>query len=533
MSEFSVKNIFYKNILNLHRYYDKIIYSDIRKENIMNYIEYVNKVRACWLGKNIGGTLGAPLECRRGLFEVDYYLHDISQGVLPNDDLDLQIVWLNAAEKFGCNVNSEILANYWLMAITPEWSEYGAGKANLRNGILPPASGKFENLFKDSCGCFIRSEIWACLAPGRPDIAVKYAYEDACVDHADDGIYAELFCAAVQSAAFTESDRDKLIDIGLSYIPADCAIAGAINFVRKCYADGDTWQTARKKLLCEYPATFGMAFGPEEEGVPMGNIGFDAPSNIGIIIIGWLYGENDFSKSICIAAACGEDADCTAGTLAATLGIIIGTDNIDEKWKTPIGDEIKTVTLDRTGSVNIPSTVSLLTARVAKLMTVFMNQYISFNENGEMDIKTLSGDALFLSKERTAINEYLDKFPYMYNTNVIAKNYGQFFDMYISSDKNIEIIQDEEKVIDIFFMNKVQFQYWVSMTLHMPAEWEIKGGLCHSLSVKQYNSGTKRANSSLTFIPHSLTKAKYEVTLEIEIAGFASKVFVPLTLIVK
>lgn len=499
----------------------------------MKYNEYLNKVKACWLGKNIGGTLGAPLECRRGLFDVDYYLHDVTKGVLPNDDLDLQIVWLNAAEKFGREVNAEILGNYWLMSITPEWSEYGVGKSNLRNGILPPASGKYENWFKDSCGCFIRSEIWACLAPGRPDVAVKYAYEDACVDHADDGVYAELFCAAVQSAAFVESDRDTLIDIGLSYIPEDCSIAGAVRFVQKCYRDGDSWQTTRKKLLCEFPATFGLAIGPEEEGIPMGNIGFDAPSNIGIIIIGWLYGENDFSKSICIAAACGEDADCTAGTLAATLGIIMGTENIEERWKTPIGDEIKTITVDRTGSLSIPSTVTELTRRVARLMTVFMNSYINISENGEISINTMSGRELYLSKDRTAINEYSDKYPYMYDSNVIAKRSEQLFNLYISSDKNIEIAEGEEKTLDIFFMNRVHFQYWASITLHLPENWEVKGGNCHSLAIRQYNSGSMRANTSLTFIPHELSQAKYKATVEIEAAGFVSRIFVPITFVVK
>lgn len=53
-------------------------------------------------------------------------------------------------------------------------------------------------------------------------------------------------------------------------------------------------------------------------------LGYDAPSGVGMVIIGWLYGEGDFGKSICIAANCGDDADCTAGTLAATLGIIRG-----------------------------------------------------------------------------------------------------------------------------------------------------------------------------------------------------------------
>ena len=58
----------------------------------MNFKEYADKVRACWFGKNIGGTLGCPLEGRRDVFDLDFYVHDIRTGSLPNDDLDLQLV---------------------------------------------------------------------------------------------------------------------------------------------------------------------------------------------------------------------------------------------------------------------------------------------------------------------------------------------------------------------------------------------------------------------------------------------------------
>ena len=58
----------------------------------ISFETYKDKVRGCWLGKNIGGTLGAPLECIRGVYDVDYYLHDLNLGVLPNDDLDLQLI---------------------------------------------------------------------------------------------------------------------------------------------------------------------------------------------------------------------------------------------------------------------------------------------------------------------------------------------------------------------------------------------------------------------------------------------------------
>jgi len=349
----------------------------------LTYQEYKDKVRACWLGKNIGGTLGAPLECYRGVYELDYYIHDLSIGVLPNDDLDLQLVWLNAAEKYGKNLTADILGEYWLSYVVADWSEYGAGKNNMRYGLRPPISGWYKNHNKDSCGCFIRSEIWACLAPGHPEIAVRYAYEDAICDHSEEGMYGEIFCAALQSAAFVESDREKLIEVALSFIPKDCAIAKVAATVKECYESGLDWKEARKVVLQKFPGSFGMLKGYKdqepEEDVPVGNLGYDAPSNIGIMMVGWYYGEGDFSKSICISAGCCEDGDCTAGSLGATLGIIYGTGLIEEKWLKPIGDEIKTVSIDMTkGCLNIPETVTELTKRVIHLMPVFMHGNISY-----------------------------------------------------------------------------------------------------------------------------------------------------------
>ena len=99
----------------------------------------------------------------------------------------------------------------------------------MSNGIQPPISGWYNNHNCDSDGAFIRSEIWACLMPGRPELAVQYAYEEASVDHFGDGIYGEIFTAAVERAAFTESDREKLIDIGLSKSHSVSAVAECTN----------------------------------------------------------------------------------------------------------------------------------------------------------------------------------------------------------------------------------------------------------------------------------------------------------------
>ena len=37
----------------------------------LTFSDYKDKVRACWLGKNVGGTLGAPFECIRGVYDLE------------------------------------------------------------------------------------------------------------------------------------------------------------------------------------------------------------------------------------------------------------------------------------------------------------------------------------------------------------------------------------------------------------------------------------------------------------------------------
>ncbi len=195
---------------------------------ILGREEYKDKVYACWLGKNIGGTLGVPVEWRRQINDISFYLQNLKGEPVPNDDLDLQLVWLATLEMHGIDIDAHVLADSWLLYVTPHYNEYGTGKANLRRGLLPPLTGNHDNEFKDSCGAFIRSEIWACLAPGLPNVAAKYAYEDAIVDHGHgEGTYAAVMIAAIQSAGFVIGDLRTLIHIGLSYIPADCGVAQA------------------------------------------------------------------------------------------------------------------------------------------------------------------------------------------------------------------------------------------------------------------------------------------------------------------
>ena len=349
----------------------------------LDFAAYKDKVAGCWAGKNIGGVLGAPFEARRQMNEsVEFYTQDLSKGPPANDDLDLQIVWLAAAEKYGRNLNASILGEYWLSFIVPHWAEYGRGKSNMRAGFPPPLSGIIDNPYRNSCGCFIRSEIWACLAPGQPRIAAKYAFEDAIADHAGEGAFGEVFFAALQSAAFVENDPRRLIEIGLTYIPENSAMARAIKEAVKCFDGGATLAEARQRIHAAAPGSFGLQLKKISELdkknplTPHGEAGFDAPENCAFAIAGWLYGGGDFGKSICAANAFGEDTDCSCATLGATLGIINGASGIPEKWAKPLDDRIETVCIDKTVGMWIPRTTAELTDRILRVAPLFLGREI-------------------------------------------------------------------------------------------------------------------------------------------------------------
>ncbi len=320
----------------------------------LNFEEYRDRVYACWIGKNIGGTMGAPYECKRRTWDIQGFASEPGKP-LPNDDLDLQLIWLHAVEQLGpLAINAATLGEFWINQIPPNWNEYGIGKNNIRRGLTAPISGDYQNSWTNSNGAWIRTEVWASMAPGCPALAAKYAMEDAKVDHgAGEGTVAAAFVAAMQSAAFVIHDLRTCIELGLAAIPERSRMADSIRFVIECYEKGMTAMDARHAIF--------------ERNSDIGNGWFEAPTNVSYAIIGMLWGNGDFKKSMITAINCGDDTDCTAATVGATMGILGGSAAIPEDWKRHIGDEIITLSVNRgdarTGG-SVPKTCVELTERV-------------------------------------------------------------------------------------------------------------------------------------------------------------------------
>ena len=320
----------------------------------INRAQLRNKIHGCFIGKNIGGTMGAPFEGKRELLDIPGYTTPKGEP-LPNDDLDLQLVWLKAMEQNGPHaISANIIGEYWLTHICPHWNEYGIGKANMGKGILPPLSGELYNDdWRHSNGAWIRSEVWACLAPGFPNISIKYAIMDACIDHGiSEGTIGEIFTAALESIAFVENNVRTIIEKALEYIPESSRVARCVRLVMQEY-DKKTPYKVTRDLVMEEVADLGW---------------FQAPGNIAFTVIGLLYGEGDMEKSLIYAINCGDDTDCTAATCGAILGIVNGADGVPEDLKGYIGDRIVTGCINICYSHTIPSTCKELTERIMRML---------------------------------------------------------------------------------------------------------------------------------------------------------------------
>ncbi len=286
--------------------------------NTISFETYLDKIYGCFLGKTVIGTLGAPYEGIKMPLELPFQPEMINT-MLPNDDLDLQVLWLDVAEKYGKEFTPTQLLERFCTHCDYSPGEYAVMRKNFARGIYPPASGSFSNdFYRTGMGCPIRSEVWACLAPLDPAAAVDYAVRDGILDHAGDSVYAEMFLAALESLCFryvprregTPVDYYVLIDEALAYIPADCRFRELVNdTVAWCRAyEKKGIKVILRKILHKY-------------GHPDCT---NLYQNMGITLAALLLNGFDIVQAGMDALNCGFDTDCTCATVGAIMGLILG-----------------------------------------------------------------------------------------------------------------------------------------------------------------------------------------------------------------
>lgn len=320
--------------------------------------DYTERVYAGVLGKLIGVYLGRPFEgwsyerIVQELGEINYYVHE-QLGVplvVTDDDISGTFTFLRALPDYGNSLalTPAQIGQTWLNYIIEKrtilwWGGMGNSTEHtaylrLKKGIPAPRSGCIElngKVVAEQIGSQIFIDGWAMVAPGDPELAAELARRAASVSHDGEAIYGAQVLAAMQSQAFVEPDIQKLLDVGLSLIPADCLIRCLINDIREWHAGEPDWRVARAQIAAHYGYD---KYGGNCHMIP----------NHGLIIHSLLYGDDDFQKSLMIVNTSGWDTDCNSGNVGCLLGIKNGLAAIESgpDYRGPVADRLYLPTAD-------------------------------------------------------------------------------------------------------------------------------------------------------------------------------------------
>ena len=316
------------------------------------------KVRGAWYGRISGCLLGKPIEgfwrsemipllkgtgnwplrsyiARKDIspqlreqFQFDVYHRcyaDTLDGAPADDDTNYTVLAGELIERYGRNFTSQDVADLWLEA-QPKSAYCTAERVafrNLVNGYRPPAAAVYKNPYREWIGAQIRGDYFGYINPGDPQTAAQMAWRDAVVSHVKNGVYGEMFAAAMLAWAPVSGSAEEVIAAGLSQIPSTSRLYESIRQVLDWKAQGDPHDRVLEKLYERYDD---QNIHHWDHTIP----------NAMIVAAALLYGQGDFGKSICLAVQSAFDTDCNGATVGSVVGMMQGFSAIGAQWLEPI-----------------------------------------------------------------------------------------------------------------------------------------------------------------------------------------------------
>ncbi|QGQ99953.1 ADP-ribosylglycohydrolase family protein [Paenibacillus psychroresistens] len=344
--------------------------------------EWLNQFDGAWLGRSIGCALGKPLEQgaymsgsdgRPGWKNVELWFKGADawpiRGYTPgtsraseeyglavndwckkswkeniqfmesDDDIRYTVLGLILLEEKGlefdswdigklwhrhlsyqqvCTAETQAYLNFAQVTSHMDWSKPDNWplKANWVRTWLNP--------YREWIGAQIRADGFAYGAAGNPELAAELAWRDASFSHVKNGIYGEMFVAAMIAAAFIETDNERIVEIGLSEIPQDSRLAHdvrkAVDIARNATNQLDLvdqiWE-AFKQYNCVH-----------------------TNNNAALVAAALIFAKDDFELAITTAVLGGWDTDCNGATVGSIMGAKLGAAALPAHWTEPLHDTL-------------------------------------------------------------------------------------------------------------------------------------------------------------------------------------------------
>ena len=304
--------------------------------------ELKDKIKGGWAGQVIGCTFGGPTEFQfNGTMINDYqaipwgndrclWYYENAPGLY--DDVYMDLTFVDVFEKEGLDAPASAHAKAFANADYKLWHANQAARYNILNGIMPPESGHWlNNPHADDIDFQIEADFAGLMAPGMVNTASEICDRVGHIMNYGDGWYGGVYVAAMYSLAFVADDISFVVNEALKAIPQESEF-------HQCISDVIGWHK-------QYPGEWERTWFETEKkwsadrGCPDGvfrAFNIDAKINAAYIVIGLLYGEGDYSKTLEISTRCGQDSDCNPASAGGILGTMLGYSNIPEFWKEPV-----------------------------------------------------------------------------------------------------------------------------------------------------------------------------------------------------
>ena len=326
-----------------------------------------DRIHGAWLGRAAGCLLGKPVEKipREGIEEIaratgnwpitTYFTaiglpSDVAErwpwnrrsaptsllenidGMPEDDDLNFPILALDLLETHGAALTTDDIAQAWLAAL-PAGRVFTAERAAYRN-ILDarpvPETATHVNPFREWIGAMIRADVHGWAHPGDVRSAAASAWTDARLSHTRNGIYGEMWAAALCAASIVATSIDEVLDAADTVVPPGSRLAAAVIFGREVGRSLESGTLSIDSALDRLHAEF------------VGMHWVHTLNNAALTACALQAHGDDFGSAIALAVAGGWDTDSVGATVGSVVGGLLGSDGIGEAWTSPLRDRIAT-----------------------------------------------------------------------------------------------------------------------------------------------------------------------------------------------
>jgi ADP-ribosylglycohydrolase len=258
-----------------------------------------------------------------------------------DDDIRYTVLGLALLEEKGRDWDTWDMGKHWhshltysqvCTAETQAYLNFAAVTSHLERWSGRPADWQqriewvrtYRNPYREWIGAQIRADGLAYGAAGRPELAAEFAWRDASLSHVRNGIYGEMFVAAMIAAAFVEDDVEKIVEIGLSEIPRRSRLARDIRQAVEISHEARTQVELVERIwdaFCHYHPVH-------------------TNNNAGLVVASIVFAGDDFEKAITTAVLGGWDTDCNGATVGSIMGAKLGASALPARWIEPLHDTL-------------------------------------------------------------------------------------------------------------------------------------------------------------------------------------------------